>query len=110
MPLRLDSLAGIASSSPVGGYIGSAPTASGGDLPISAVFHKKDHQLKVRTITVVSLSAFVLLLILIGAFYIFLKRRKLGRSSTAVGPAFTSSISKRSVTFLFLVFSKLVQC
>lgn len=79
--------------------MGSAPAASGGDLPISADFRKKNQKMNVRTIAVISLSAFVLLMILIGAVSIILKWKKFRRPSSAVGPAFTSSINKQSGTF-----------
>ncbi|KAK8471921.1 hypothetical protein PHAVU_002G069901 [Phaseolus vulgaris] len=44
----------------------------------------------------IALSSFVLLLVLVGAFSIVLKWRKSRRPSSAVGPAFTSSLNKRS--------------
>lgn len=81
--------------------MGSGPTANGGDLPITANFHK-NQKMNVRTIAIISLSAFVLLLILVGAFSIFLKWKKFGRPLSAVGPGFTSSINKRSGMFLDL--------
>ncbi|OWM80010.1 hypothetical protein CDL15_Pgr009988 [Punica granatum] len=84
---------GIPSSPP---YTGNGPTASGGDLPVTANFRPKNQKMNVRTIAIISLSAFVLLLILIGAFSMFFKWKKFGRPSSAVGPAFTSSINKRS--------------
>ncbi len=76
--------------------MGTGPTASGGDLPVTANFRSKNQKMNVRTVAIISLSAFVLLLILIGAFSIFLKWKKFRRPSSAVGPAFTSSINKRS--------------
>ncbi|KAK4756530.1 hypothetical protein SAY87_006657 [Trapa incisa] len=82
----------------VGGYTGSAPTESGGNLPFYADFHKQNHKMSVRGITLFSLSSFVLLLIIIGVLFIFLKRKKFARPSTDVGPAFISSINKRSGT------------
>lgn len=49
-----------------------------------------------RTIAIIALSAFVVLLVSTGAISVFIKWRKSGRTSSAVGPAFTSSINKRS--------------
>uniref|UniRef100_A0A803PG98 Protein kinase domain-containing protein n=1 Tax=Cannabis sativa TaxID=3483 RepID=A0A803PG98_CANSA len=43
-----------------------------------------------------ALSAFVLLMVLLGAISVFIKWRKVRKPSNAVGPAFTSSIHKRS--------------
>ncbi|KAK4773428.1 hypothetical protein SAY87_028447 [Trapa incisa] len=77
------------------GYTGSGPTENGEDFPIMAKFHKNDN-INVKTIAIISLSAFVLLLIVIGAFSAFLKWKRFGRPSRAVGPGFTSSINKRS--------------
>ncbi|KAK4775536.1 hypothetical protein SAY87_023497 [Trapa incisa] len=85
----------IPSSSPLGGYTGSGPTASGEDLPITANFHMNE-KMNVKTVTIISFSAFVFLLIVIGGFSAFLKWKKFGRPSSAVGPGFTSSINKRS--------------
>ncbi|KAF7804582.1 receptor-like serine/threonine-protein kinase ALE2 [Senna tora] len=87
---------GIPSSPPYGGYIGSGPSASASNLPITANFVNKNQKMNLRTIIIIALSAFVLLLVFVGAFSIFLKWRKIRRPSSAVGPAFTSSINKRS--------------
>ncbi|KAG6571562.1 Receptor-like serine/threonine-protein kinase ALE2, partial [Cucurbita argyrosperma subsp. sororia] len=87
---------GIPSSPPYGGYMGSAPSGGAGDLPITANFVNKSQKMSIKTIGIISLSAFVVLLVFIGALSIFFKWRKVGRPSSAVGPVFTSSINKRS--------------
>ncbi|GMN50406.1 hypothetical protein TIFTF001_019566 [Ficus carica] len=87
---------GIPSSPPYGNFDGSGPTASAGNLPITANFAGKNQKMNVRTIAIISLSAFVLVLVLLGAIPIYIKWRKAGKPSSAVGPAFTSSIHKRS--------------
>ena len=89
-------LSGIPSSPPYGNFDGSGPTASAGNLPITANFAGKNQKMNVRTIAIISLSAFVLVLVLLGAIPIYIKWRKAGKPSSAVGPAFTSSIHKRS--------------
>ncbi|KAJ7977145.1 Kinase family protein [Quillaja saponaria] len=86
---------GLPSSPPYGGSIGSGPSGNVGSLPISATFVNKNQKMNLRTIVIVALSAFVLLLVLIGSFSIFLKWRKVRRPSNAVGPAFSSSMNKR---------------
>lgn len=58
--------------------------------------------MNIKTIAIISLSAFVLLLVFIGAVSVFLKWR-VGRPSNAVGPAFTSSTNKRSGEFIDLL-------
>ncbi|XP_024018402.1 receptor-like serine/threonine-protein kinase ALE2 isoform X2 [Morus notabilis] len=87
---------GIPSSPPYGNFADSGPTASAGNLPITANFRNKNQRMNVRTIVIIALSAFVLVLVLVGAISIFIKWRKVGKPSSAVGPAFTSSIHKRS--------------
>ncbi|XP_028765547.1 receptor-like serine/threonine-protein kinase ALE2 isoform X2 [Neltuma alba] len=86
---------GIPSSPPYGSYVGSGPSGSAGGLPITANFVNKSQKMNLRTIFIIALSAFVLMLVLIGAFSIVLKWRKIRNPSSAVGPAFTSSINKR---------------
>lgn len=54
-----------------------------------------------RTIAIIALSAFVLLLVFVGAISILIKWRKARKPSSAVGPAFTSSINKRSGKSVF---------
>ncbi|KAJ4832300.1 Receptor-like serine/threonine-protein kinase ale2 [Turnera subulata] len=93
---------GIPSSQAYPNYNGSGPTGNGGDLPITANFENKNQRMNVRTIAIISLSAFVVLLVLIGAFSIFIRWRKIGRPSSAVGPAFGSSMNKRSGMGSFL--------
>uniref|UniRef100_A0A7N2RB64 Protein kinase domain-containing protein n=1 Tax=Quercus lobata TaxID=97700 RepID=A0A7N2RB64_QUELO len=82
-------LFGIPSSPPYGSYIGNGPTGSVADLPITEKFINKNHRMDLKTIAIISLSAFLLLLVFIGAVSIFLKWRKVRRPSNAVGPAFT---------------------
>lgn len=95
--LRLKkSLTGIASSPPYEYFKGNGPAGSAGDLPITADFPSKNQRMNIRTIVIIALSAFVLLLVLIGAIWIFVKWKRVGRPSSAVGPAFTSSVHKRS--------------
>ncbi|RDX91280.1 Receptor-like serine/threonine-protein kinase ALE2, partial [Mucuna pruriens] len=88
---------GMPSSPPYGSLIGSGPSQSvDGILPVSANFVSKNQKMNLRTIIIIALSSFVLLLVLVGAFSIILKWRKTRRPSNAVGPAFTSSLNKRS--------------
>ncbi|KAF8402011.1 hypothetical protein HHK36_012962 [Tetracentron sinense] len=86
---------GLPSSPPFGSAIGNAPSGSTGSLenPISAVVLKKNQNMNARTIALIALSAFVLFLVCFGAVSILYKCRIL-----SVGPAFTSSITKRSGT------------
>ncbi|XP_014496065.1 receptor-like serine/threonine-protein kinase ALE2 isoform X3 [Vigna radiata var. radiata] len=77
--------------------VGSGPSQSvQGILPVSANFVGRNQKMNVRTIIIIALSSFVLLLVLVGAFSIILKWKKSRRPSNAVGPAFTSSLNKRS--------------
>ncbi|BBH10111.1 Protein kinase superfamily protein [Prunus dulcis] len=87
----------IASSPPYEYFKGNGPAGSAGDLPITADFPSKNQRMNIRTIVIIAVSAFVLLLVLIGAIWIFVKWKRVGRPSSAVGPAFTSSVHKRSV-------------
>jgi hypothetical protein len=87
---------GIPSSPPYGSSTGSGPSGSTGDLPITANFVNKNQRMNLKTIAIIALSAFVLLLVFIGAVSIFLKWRKVRRPSNAIGPAITSSTNKRS--------------
>jgi hypothetical protein len=90
-------LSGLPSSLPSGTPIGSGPSQNDdGILPFSANFDSKSQKTNLRTIIIIALSSFVLLLVLIGAFSVTLKWRKTRRPSSAVGPAFTSSLNKRS--------------
>lgn len=86
------------SSPPYGSFVGSGGPSQSveGILPVSANFVNKNQKMNVRTIIIIALSSFVLLLVLVGAFSIILKWRKTRRPSSAVGPAFTSSLNKRS--------------
>jgi hypothetical protein len=96
------SLPGIPSSPPYPNYMGSGPSGSAGDLPITANFVSKTQRMNLRTITTIALSAFVVLVVFIGAIAVVVKWRKSGRPSSAVGPAFTSSINKRSGMSLYI--------
>lgn len=88
---------GMPSSPPYGSIIGSGPSQSvDGILPVSANFVSKNQKMNLRTIIIIALSSFVLLLVLVGAFSVILKWRKSRRPSSSVGPAFTSSLNKRS--------------
>ncbi|KAK2648714.1 hypothetical protein Ddye_016203 [Dipteronia dyeriana] len=87
---------GIPSPPPYGGDTGSSPSESVGGLPITANFVNNNQRMNLRTIAIIALSAFVLLLVFVGAISILIKWRKSRRPSSAVGPAFTSSINKRS--------------
>uniref|UniRef100_A0A2P2LN85 Receptor-like serine/threonine-protein kinase ALE2 n=1 Tax=Rhizophora mucronata TaxID=61149 RepID=A0A2P2LN85_RHIMU len=87
---------GLPSSPPYPSFMGSDPSGSAGDLPISANFVTKNQKMNLMTILIISLSVFVLLLVFIGAIFVFIRWRKFGRPSSAVGPTFTSSINKRS--------------
>ncbi|XP_014496064.1 receptor-like serine/threonine-protein kinase ALE2 isoform X2 [Vigna radiata var. radiata] len=88
---------GMPSSPPYGSLVGSGPSQSvQGILPVSANFVGRNQKMNVRTIIIIALSSFVLLLVLVGAFSIILKWKKSRRPSNAVGPAFTSSLNKRS--------------
>ncbi|XP_058005821.1 receptor-like serine/threonine-protein kinase ALE2 isoform X2 [Hevea brasiliensis] len=93
---------GIPSSPPYPDYMGSGPSGSAGDLPITANFLSKSQKMNLRTIAIIALSAFVVLLVIIGAVFIFIRWRKFGRPSSAVGPTFASSINKRSGIGSFL--------
>ncbi|KAL6208878.1 hypothetical protein ACLB2K_019821 [Fragaria x ananassa] len=85
---------GIPSSPP---YLnGNGPTGSPPNLPITAEFPRKNQRMNIRAIAIIALSAFVLLLVIIGAILVFIKWRRVGRPSSAVGPVRESSIHKRS--------------
>lgn len=87
---------GIPSSPPYESSTESGPSVSVGSLPISANFGNKNQRMNFRTIAIIALSAFVLLLVFVGAISILIKWRKARKPSSAVGPAFASSINKRS--------------
>ncbi|KAF7818489.1 receptor-like serine/threonine-protein kinase ALE2 isoform X1 [Senna tora] len=87
---------GIPSPPPFGSDMGSYQSGNASRLPFTAIFIKKNQNINLRTIIIIALSTFVLMLVLLGAFVIFLRWRKVGRPSRAVGPAFKSSINKRS--------------
>ncbi|KAI4319351.1 hypothetical protein MLD38_032956 [Melastoma candidum] len=86
---------GLPSSPPSGPVIGSEPMPSPGNLPISADLSNKNSKMNVKSIAIISLSAFVVLVVLVGAISFILKWRKSGRPSTAVGPAVSPSVNKR---------------
>ncbi|KAK7245281.1 hypothetical protein RIF29_40120 [Crotalaria pallida] len=77
-------------------YDGVGPSESPSSLPVSANLDNKNQKMNLRTIIVIALSSFVLLLVLLGACFVILKWRKIRKPSSAVGPTFTSSINKRS--------------
>ncbi|XVE78017.1 hypothetical protein DITRI_Ditri13aG0110400 [Diplodiscus trichospermus] len=87
---------GITASPSHGTFLGSGPTGSAGDLPITANFVNKNQKMNIRIIAIIVLSAFMLLLVLAGAISVLIEWRKVGRPSNAVGPAFRSSLNKRS--------------
>lgn len=93
--------AGLPSSPPSGIIFGEGPTGSIGDnqYPFTANFGGKHQKMKPRIILVISLSAFVLLVVCCAAVAVLLKCRNTRRPSNAVGPAFTSSMNKRSGMF-----------
>ncbi|RZC20038.1 Receptor-like serine/threonine-protein kinase ALE2, partial [Glycine soja] len=69
---------------------GHMPRESINVLPITADMNSENEKMNLRTIIVIALSFVVLLLVLVGAFYIILKWRKIRRPSSVVGPAFTN--------------------
>ncbi|KAG9446804.1 hypothetical protein H6P81_012932 [Aristolochia fimbriata] len=77
---------------------GRFPAASpdDGSDPITANVLHKSQKMNTRTIVLISLSSFILVLMSIGAALILSKCKKLGRTSNVVGPAVPSSIGKRS--------------
>ncbi|KAF8388313.1 hypothetical protein HHK36_026979 [Tetracentron sinense] len=89
---------GLPSSPSNGSSLGSGPSGSIGrhENPITAIFLNKNQKMNARTITIIALSAFVLIVVCFGAVFILFKCRKVVRPSCAVGPAFTSSVTKRS--------------
>lgn len=90
-------LLGLPSSPPYGDHSASGPNGSPGDrqYPITADFVGKSQKMNPKTIFVIILSAVVLLVVFCAAISVFVKYRKIGRSSNAVGPAFTTPTSKR---------------
>ncbi|KAL9318234.1 hypothetical protein ACSQ67_014751 [Phaseolus vulgaris] len=89
---------GIPSSRPPGYIIGSSPLPGDtvGFLPFSASFMSEHEKLTLRTILIIALCSAVLLLVLVGAFFILLKWWKIRSSSSAIGPSLTSYLNKRS--------------
>ncbi|KAF5726981.1 receptor-like serine/threonine-protein kinase ALE2 [Tripterygium wilfordii] len=87
---------GIPYSPPYSSFMGSGPSGSTRDLPITAHLVNKNQRMNFRTIAIIAFSAFVVLLVFVGVIFVFAKWRMIGRPSSAVGPAFTSSINKRS--------------
>lgn len=105
--LRLKQLvSGMPSSPPHETLAGSGPNPSesaDGILPITASVIGKNEKMNPRTIIIIALSSILLLLVLVGALSIIFKWRKIQRLSSAVGPAFTSSLNKRSGIVLNLI-------
>ncbi|KAL0437313.1 UNVERIFIED_CONTAM: Receptor-like serine/threonine-protein kinase ALE2 [Sesamum radiatum] len=89
---------GLPPSPPSGIVSGEGPRGSTGNqqYPISADFVGKKQKMNPRIIFVITLSAFVLLVICFAAIAVLLNCRKAGVPSNAVGPVFTPSINKRS--------------
>ncbi|KAG4970425.1 hypothetical protein JHK85_036846 [Glycine max] len=75
---------------------GHMPRESVNVLPITADMNSENEKMNLRTIIIIALSSVILLLVLVGAFYIILKWREIRRPSGAVGPAFKSYLNKRS--------------
>lgn len=90
-------LSGLPTSPPYGGQPGSGPNGSPGNrqFPITADFVGKSQKMNPKTIFVIILSAVVLLVVCCAAISVFIKYMKIGRSSNAVGPVFTTPTSKR---------------
>ncbi|KAL7582365.1 receptor-like serine/threonine-protein kinase ALE2 isoform X1 [Lactuca sativa] len=92
---------GLPSSPPYGDgdHPGSGPNGSPGNrqIPLTATFVGKSQSMNPKTIFVITLSAVVLLVVCLAAISVFLKYRRVGRSSNAVGPVFTTPSSKRRV-------------
>ncbi|QCE06811.1 serine/threonine-protein kinase PBS1 [Vigna unguiculata] len=89
---------GIPSALPPGYLIGSSPLPSdtGGFLPITASLMREHEKLTLKTILIISLCSAVLFLVLVGAFFIFLKWWKIRSSSSAISSSLTSYLNKRS--------------
>lgn len=87
---------GIPSPPSLGSSEGSGPSTSAAGLPVSANIVSKNQGMSPRIIVIIALSAFVILLVFIGAVFCLVKWRKVRKPSSAVGPVFTSSINKRS--------------
>ncbi|XP_043805659.1 receptor-like serine/threonine-protein kinase ALE2 isoform X2 [Manihot esculenta] len=100
--MTLESATGIPSSPPYPDYMGNGPSGSAGNLPITANFVSKSQKMNLRTIAIIALSAFVVLLVFTGAVFICIRWRKFGRPSSAVGPTFAASIKKRTGIGSFL--------
>ncbi|XP_008382689.3 receptor-like serine/threonine-protein kinase ALE2 isoform X1 [Malus domestica] len=87
---------GLPSSPPYEIYNGHDPAGIAGGLPFTADFGGKNQRMNIRTIVIIALSAFVVLVVLLAAICIFVKGRRVGRPSSAVSPVFTPSVHKRS--------------
>ena len=100
-------VSGIPSALPPETIIGRGhmPRESVNVLPITADMNSENEKMNLRTIIIIALSSVILLLVLVGAFYIILKWREIRRPSGAVGPAFKSYLNKRSgIALNFTVF------
>ncbi|KAK7267480.1 hypothetical protein RIF29_20154 [Crotalaria pallida] len=84
-PNQREQAAGILPSDPV--------TA---DVDIINKNPKMNPKMSLRTIIIIAISSFVLLLVLVGALFVILKWRKVRRPSSAVGRAFKLSLNRRS--------------
>ncbi|XP_068653978.1 receptor-like serine/threonine-protein kinase ALE2 isoform X2 [Aristolochia californica] len=81
-------------STPSGRFPAASP--DGGSDPITANVIRKSQKMNARTVALIALSSFILVLMCVGAVLILSKCKKLGRASNVVGPAIPSSIGKRS--------------
>ncbi|CAN1270030.1 Receptor-like serine/threonine-protein kinase ALE2 [Linum perenne] len=93
---------GIPSSPPYPSSTANSPSVSTGDLPFTVNPVTKSKGMNFRTLLIIALSVFVFLVVLVGAILIFIKWKKFGKPSNAVGPTFPSSINKRSGLGSFL--------
>ncbi|RWR97280.1 receptor-like serine/threonine-protein kinase ALE2 isoform X2 [Cinnamomum micranthum f. kanehirae] len=93
---------GLPSSPPYVGSMGIGPSGGGGSVPgnherpFMANVINKGQKMNARTVVLISFSSFVLFLMCVGVLCTLLKFKRLGRPASTVGPAVTSSITKRS--------------
>eukprot|EP00268_Persea_americana_P008723 TRINITY_DN13410_c0_g1_i5.p1 TRINITY_DN13410_c0_g1~~TRINITY_DN13410_c0_g1_i5.p1 ORF type:complete len:752 (+),score=122.32 TRINITY_DN13410_c0_g1_i5:436-2691(+) len=93
---------GLPSSPPYVGSMGIGPSGGGSSVPgnherpFMANVINKGQKMNARTVVLISFSSFVLFLMCVGVLFSLLKFKRLGRPSSTVGPAVTSSITKRS--------------
>ncbi|KAG8370849.1 hypothetical protein BUALT_Bualt13G0026100 [Buddleja alternifolia] len=89
---------GLPPSPPSGILSGEGPTGSteNQQYPISANFLGKNGKMSPRIIAVITLSAFVLLVVCCATIIVLVSCRKAGKPSNAVGPGFAPYMNKRS--------------